>query len=155
MLMMKSSNVFRLLALPALCCAILPRATTAVWQPAVGSKFQIMLSAVPKVDSSLVPINATVYDVDLFDTPKSTITALKAKGISVICYFSAGTAEDWRSDYKSFKSTDLGNALPEWEGEVFVNIKSTSVVNIMKARIRTAASKGCNGIDPDNMGKNH
>jgi hypothetical protein len=114
-----------------------------------------MLSAVPKVDSSLVPRNASVFDVDLFDTPASTISALQAKGIKVICYFSAGTAENWRSDYKSFKSSDLGNALPDWEGEVFVNMKSSNVVNIMKARIKLAASKGCNGIDPDNMGKEH
>jgi hypothetical protein len=152
---MRSLVYSRLLAFPALCCAVTLRATAAVWQPAVGSKMQIMLSAVPKVDNSLVSQNISIIDVDLFDTPASIISGLQAKGIKVICYFSAGTAENWRSDYKAFAPSDLGNALPDWEGEVFVNMKSSNVVNIMKARIKMAATKGCNGIDPDNMGKMH
>jgi endo-alpha-1,4-polygalactosaminidase (GH114 family) len=39
-----------------------------------------------------------LYDLDLFDTPSKTIQQLQAEGHKVICYFSAGSYEDWRSD---------------------------------------------------------
>jgi hypothetical protein len=126
---------------------------SSVWQPEVGAKIQMMISAVPKVDSSLAPRNVSIFDVDLFETPSSTIHALKAKGIKVICYFSAGTGEDWRSDYSQFTSSDLGAGLPDWQGEKYLNLRSDNVLRIMQARIKNAADIGCDGIDPDNMGK--
>ena len=40
-------------------------------------------------------INADIYDIDLLDAPSQTIADLQADGKKVICYFSAGTYEDW------------------------------------------------------------
>jgi hypothetical protein len=127
--------------------------TNSVWQPEVGAKIQMMISAVPKVDESLVPTDVPIFDVDLFEAPASTVSALHEKGIKVICYFSAGTGEDWRSDYSQFKSSDLGAGLPDWQGEKYLNLRSDNVLRIMQARIKKAAELGCDGIDPDNMGK--
>jgi hypothetical protein len=123
-----------------------------VWQPEVGAKIQMMISAVPKVDRSLAPQGVNIFDVDMFEAPASTISALKNKGIKVICYFSAGTGEDWRPDYSQFKSSDLGAGLPDWQGEKYLNLRSENVLKVMKARIQKAADLGCDGIDPDNMG---
>ena len=53
---------------------------------------------------------ARAYDIDLFDAPKSTIDALHAKKRIVICYFSAGSHENWRPDAGSFPSSALGKA---------------------------------------------
>ena len=39
-----------------------------------------------------------LYDIDLFDHPIETILSLREEGRVVICYFSAGTFEDWRPD---------------------------------------------------------
>lgn len=89
----------------------------------------------------------------MFETPSSTIHDLHAHGIKVICYFSAGTSEDWRPDYKQFNSSDKGTGLPDWKGEKYVNLRSANVLRIMKARIANAASIGCDAIDPDNMGE--
>lgn len=95
--------------------------------------------------------NTDVYDIDLFDTSSSTISALKTSGKKVVCYFSAGSSENWRSDYDQFSSNDMGKTLDGWEGERWLDIRSQNVFDIMKARIDLAAAKGCEGVEPDNM----
>ncbi|KAL7771380.1 hypothetical protein CFE70_001323 [Pyrenophora teres f. teres 0-1] len=121
-----------------------------------GQKFQIILLGVPDVSKvPLPPTDAPVWDVDLFDTPATTISALKAAGKIVICYFSAGTAEDWRDDYRDFAATDLGKVLPEWPNEKWVKTGSQGIRTLMAKRIKLAADKGCDAIDPDNTGTSH
>ncbi|KAH7408108.1 glycoside hydrolase superfamily [Phaeosphaeria sp. MPI-PUGE-AT-0046c] len=116
-----------------------------------GQKFQIILLGIPDMTKMpLVPTDAPVWDIDLFDNPASTVSTLKAAGKIVICYFSAGTAEDWRDDYKSFAAADLGKVLPEWPNEKWIRTGSQSIRNIMAKRIKIAADKGCDAIDPDN-----
>ena len=118
-----------------------------------GQKFQIILHGVPDVSvMPLEPIEAMVWDIDLFDSPASTIGALKAAGKTVICYFSAGTAEEWRNDYASFPTADMGNVLPKWPGEKWIRTGSHEIRLIMSKRIQMAADKGCDAIDPDNTG---
>jgi hypothetical protein len=118
-----------------------------------GQKFQIILFGVPDMSKMpLPPIDAPVWDVDLFDNPPATMAALKSAGKIVICYFSAGTAEDWRDDYRSFAAADLGKVLPEWPNEKWVRTGSQGLRNIMAQRIKLAADKGCDAIDPDNTG---
>jgi hypothetical protein len=119
-----------------------------------GQKFQIILFGVPDMSRMpLPPTDAPVWDIDLFDNPTSTMKGLKAAGKIVICYFSAGTAEDWRDDYRDFAATDLGKVLPEWPNEKWIQTGSQSIRNIMAKRIKLAADKGCDAIDPDNTGK--
>lgn len=100
----------------------------------------------------LPPTDALVWDIDLFDNPASTIKGLKAAGKTVICYFSAGTGEDWRDDYKDFPAADLGKVLPEWPNEKWIRTGSQKIRSIMAKRIKLAGDKGCDAIDPDNMG---
>lgn len=76
---------------------------------------------------------------------------LKQNGKVVICYFSAGTSENWRSDYGRFPSSVKGGKVDGWSGERWLNTKSSTVLDIMKDRIDLAKSKGCHGIDPDNV----
>ena len=63
-----------------------------------------------------------------------------------------GTVEDWRSDAKDFPSGDVGKVLPEWPNEKWVRTGSTKVRDIMAKRIKLAGDKGCDAIDPDNIG---
>jgi hypothetical protein len=119
-----------------------------------GQKFQIILQGVPDVSMMpLAPLDAVVWDIDLFDSPASTVGALKAAGKTVICYFSAGTAEDWRDDYTSFPAADLGKVLPNWPNEKWIRTSSAQIRLIMSKRIQMAADKGCDAIDPDNTGE--
>jgi hypothetical protein len=118
----------------------------------VGQKFQIVLNGVPDTSKVLAPADAMVWDVDAEDTTAETIAALHNLGKTVICYFSAGTYENWRPDAKQFPTADMGTTLAEWPNEKWLRLSSTGVRNIMKARISRAAKKGCDAIDPDNTG---
>jgi hypothetical protein len=125
----------------------------AVWQPAVGSSWQIVLINPIKLDatSTSVTPNVDVFDIDLFDNPKTTFDALRRLGKKSVCYFSAGTYEPNRPDSARFKASDRGSELADWPGEYWLNTNSQNVRNIMADRIALAVQKGCDAIDPDNM----
>jgi hypothetical protein len=95
--------------------------------------------------------DVAVYDIDLFDNAPTTISELQAAGRMVVCYFSAGSSEDWRGDFSRFEEADLGLELDEWEGERWLDVTSENVLQIMLDRLDLAASKGCDGVEPDNM----
>lgn len=115
------------------------------WKPAPGTTWQWQLTGT--IDQS---VDVQMYDIDLFDASASLISSLHSKGRVVVCYFST-QYEDWRPDAKSFTSSVIGSALDGWAGEAWVDIRSTTVRNIMKARMALAQSKGCDGIEPDNV----
>ena len=115
------------------------------YQPTVAATWQLQLTGT---------LNTThvvdVYDIDLFDNSSSAIAALQGSGKKVICYFST-SYEDWRSDAADFLSTSLGNNMDDWPGERWVDIRSQNVLDIMLARLDLAVTKGCDGVDPDNV----
>lgn len=111
-----------------------------------GTNWQWQLSG--KVDTT---VSADVYDIDLFDTPIRTINTLKAKGKTVICYFSAGSYEDWRPDAPYFPSDLLGKKLKGWD-EKWLDIRAIGILRkIMVRRLDLAADKGCDAVEPDNV----
>jgi hypothetical protein len=127
--------------------------TTLPWVPSVSDTWQIILSHPPVLsasDQSTTP-NVSIFDIDLFDTPTETIHQLHTMGKKVICYFSAGSYEDWRPDASDFAKKDLGHDLDGWPGEKWLNLTSENVRQIMKQRVNLAKEKGCDGIDPDNI----
>jgi hypothetical protein len=92
-----------------------------------------------------------VYDIDLFDVPESVIEAIQAAGRRVICYFSAGSFEDFRSDAGRFPQEVLGNTLEGFANERWLDIRSTTVLEILEDRLGLAVQKGCDGVEPDNV----
>ncbi|WP_406663937.1 endo alpha-1,4 polygalactosaminidase [Gallaecimonas sp. GXIMD1310] len=123
-----------------------PPVTEGRWlRPTPDTDWQIQLSG---------PLNSqyqvALYDVDLFDTTAAQIQHLQASGRQVICYFSAGTWENWRPDASQFRTADIGYALANWPNEYWLNINSPAVLALMQARLQLAADKGCDGVDPDN-----
>jgi hypothetical protein len=111
------------------------------WQWQIGTDFNISTDLVP---------NVTVYDIDVFNTSQSTVTALHALGCKVIAYIDFGTYENWRSDAASFPSNVKGST-NGWPGENWLDIRADSVKTIMTARINLAVSKGFDAIEPDNI----
>ncbi|EYC50616.1 endo alpha-1,4 polygalactosaminidase [Hylemonella gracilis str. Niagara R] len=96
--------------------------------------------------------DVAVYDIDLFDTSTAQIAALQAAGKKVVCYFSAGSSEDWRDDFQDFEAADMGNPLDSvWVGEKWLDTRSSNVRNIMRKRLDLAQTKGCDGVEPDNV----
>ncbi|KAK3214739.1 hypothetical protein GRF29_19g1174617 [Pseudopithomyces chartarum] len=121
------------------------------WTPPMKSKIQFILTGIPDVDEDFIRPNTGIYEIDMFWTPAETITKMKALGQRTICYFSAATAETWRSDYKDFDKKDLGKELPDWPGEKYLDIRRDNVLKVIKKRIDLAAQKGCDAIEPDNV----
>jgi hypothetical protein len=116
------------------------------YRPTVATTWQWQLKAT--VNTSY---DVEVYDIDLFDSQEALITDLKGQGRRVICYFSAGSSEDWRPDFAEFQSGDMGGPLDQWEGERWLDVRSTNVHRIMLARLDLAKTKGCDGVEPDNV----
>lgn len=121
--------------------------TQLFWRPTPGTSWQIQFSS--QIDTSL---DVQVYDIDLVDTPRSIIDQLHTDGRKVMCYFSAGSWEEWRDDAEYFPDSVLGNDLDGWLGEKWLDIRSLDLLGpIMSARLDMAAQKGCDGVDPDNV----
>lgn len=128
-----------------------PRQTT-YWKPPMKSKIQFILTGIPDVDEGYIQPNAGIYEIDMFWTPVETISKLHELGQKTVCYFSAATAENWRDDYKDFDKADLGMELPDWPGERYLDIRRDNVFKVIKKRIDLAKQKGCDSVEPDNVG---
>ena len=102
-----------------------------------------------KIDTTL---GVDVFNFDLFDTPSSVIEELHRHGIFVMCYFSAGSYEDWRPDASKFPLEVLGKDMEGWLGEKWLDISRLDLLApIMETRLNLAVEKGCAGVDPDNV----
>ncbi len=117
-----------------------------IWRPAPGTTWQWQLQGI--IDTSY---DVQMYDLDLFDAPEQELKELLAAGRVLICYFSAGSYEDWRPDANAFPKDALGNALQGWKGEYWVDITNPGVRSIMEARMDRAVERGCDGVEPDNV----
>lgn len=116
------------------------------WMPAPDSTWQWQLLG--EVNTSY---DVDIYDIDLFDSPRELIAQMHSEGRRVVCYFSAGSVEDWREDFAAFEEDDVGEPLAGWEGERWVDVRSPRVRTIMLARLDLARDKGCDGVEPDNV----
>lgn len=119
---------------------------SSIYKPGISTTWQWQLQGEPNLS-----YDADLYDLDLFNTSTEVITSLHQRGKKVICYFSAGSYESFRSDANTFPNTTLGETLSGFEDEKWLDIRSDAVINIMKARLDLAKSKNCDGVEPDNM----
>ncbi len=108
-----------------------------------------------------------MYDVDLFETPKSTIQALKHDGKIVICYFSAGALEFTDSTHETPARTDdpafptpysdiTGNPVENYPKELWLDIRAGDILEnkikpTIEGRFDLAVEKGCDGVEVDNV----
>lgn len=123
-----------------------PVQAPSAWHPAPGRRWQWQLSGTPDLS-----FDVEMFDLDLFDTPDETIAQLHADGRVLICYFSAGTLEDWREDAGSFPERAVGRALPEWAGERWLDLTDAEVREALARRLDRAVERGCDGVEPDNV----
>lgn len=120
---------------------------TTIWQPSPGTSWQWQLSG--SIDTSF---DVQMIDIDLFDAPQSVIDQLHADGRVVICYFSAGSWEDWRADAADFPASLLGKPLDDWPNEKWLDIRQLDTLGpLMQTRLDVAVQKQCDGVEPDNV----
>jgi len=123
------------------------KTASGIWRPTPGTTWQWQLQGT--IDTS---IDVEMYDIDLFDAPTATITYLKDAGREVVCYFSAGSWENWRPDAGDYPAAVLGDPLDGWAGEAWVDIRRLDLLGpLLEARLDLASSKGCTGVEPDNV----
>lgn len=119
----------------------------APWRPVPGTTWQWQLSG-----RIVTSIDVAMYDVDLFDAPTAVIERLHQAGRVVVCYFSAGSWEDWRPDQGAFPESVKGEALAGWPGERWLDVRRLDLLApIMEGRLDLAVARGCDGVEPDNV----
>ena len=118
-----------------------------VWKPSPGTSWQWQLTGT--IDTSF---NVAMYDIDLFDSSASLINKLHNEGRIVICYFSAGSWENWRPDAGRYPASVKGKVLEGWPDEKWLDIRQLDILGpLIEARLDMAVNKGCDGVEPDNV----
>lgn len=118
-----------------------------VWKPVPGTSWQWQLAGA--VDASF---DVAMYDIDLFENSASLIRQLHNDGRIVICYFSAGSWENFRPDAGGYPASVKGNALEGWPDERWLDIRQLAALGpLIQARLDLAVEKGCDGVEPDNV----
>jgi hypothetical protein len=117
------------------------------WRPAVRDTWQVQFSG--RID---LAVHADVFDLDLFDTPPSSVAALHARGRRVVCYVNAGAWEQWRPDAGRYPRSLLGRELEGWPGERWLDIRRIDLLApVLHARMDACRRKGFDGVEFDNV----
>jgi hypothetical protein len=115
--------------------------------PTPGTTWQWQLQS--GIDLSF---DVDVYDVDMVEAGDGELAQLRAGGRQIICYFSAGTFEDFRDDSERFPVEARGLPLEEpFEDELWLDIRDPAVRAVIADRIALAARRGCDAVEPDNV----
>ncbi|MEA2676132.1 MAG: hypothetical protein QOJ81_273 [Chloroflexota bacterium] len=124
-----------------------PSVAAAAWSPGPRTTWQIQFSG--RLNPS---IDATAFDLDMFDTAASAIATLHSKGRRVVCYINAGAWEDWRPDADRYPGSVKGRALDGWPGERWLDVRRIDVLGpILTDRLDTCKAKGFDGVEFDNV----
>jgi hypothetical protein len=102
----------------------------------------------------------SVYDIDGIINSSATVAALHARGVHVICYIEAGSAGNYYSAEQEGTTTSyfdqlqsagvLGNTLPGYPQESFLNIASPAAVSIVESMIQhECAAKRFDAVETD------
>jgi hypothetical protein len=115
-----------------------------VWVPPLRTRWQWQLTGT--IDTSK---DVEMYDIDLFETPDTALEALGDR--VVICYFSAGSLEDFRDDVGFVDEAAIGNKLDGWADERWLDVTHPDVWQLATQRLDRAVERGCDGVEPDNV----
>jgi len=111
---------------------------SATWsQPQPGLKFEYKLNGAFDPASDYIA-GVQLYLIDGWETPAAAVAALRARGAGIypVCYFSAGSREDWRPDAGAYGAADVGGPLEVWPGERWVDVRSANVRTILDKVMR-------------------
>jgi hypothetical protein len=130
-----------LLALPASGLGAIwhPKPTTAAWQ------WQLQ----GRIDTG---VDASVYDIDGFETSKATVRTLHRQGRRAICYLDVGSWESYRPDAGRFPRSVIGNVYEGFPEENWLDVRRFHLfAGPLRDRIAICARKGFDAVEPDNI----
>lgn len=91
------------------------------------------------------------FDIGNDDPIAPQVAAIQSKNNQVSGYISVGTGENWRDDFSQLEPFLSDKEWEDWQGEFFVNVTTTGILDIMKARIDKIAAWGLDWVEFDNM----
>jgi hypothetical protein len=116
-----------------------PAPQTAAWQ------WQLQGRLDPRIDAS-------VYDVDGFETSAAQVRALHRRGRKVICYLDVGSWESFRPDAGEFPRSVLGRRYEGFPNERWLDVSRFHLFAApLRQRIEMCARKGFDAVEPDNV----
>jgi hypothetical protein len=121
-----------------------PQPSGAWWRPPVRQSWQWQLTT--PVDRS---VDVQVYDIDYEHNDAAVVVALHSAGRRVVCYLEVGAMESFRPDAARFAASIVGNVVPGYPDERYVDIRSPLLRPIIEARFDTCKNKGFDAIEPD------
>ncbi len=126
---------------------LLPAPAAAMWKPRAGVSWQLQLSG--KVDTR---VQAHVFDFDLLTHGSRIVRALHARHRRVVCYFSAGSNESFRSADQQFPLGTLGERLRDYPDERWLDIRRLDELKpLIERRLDRCRRNGYDGVDFDNV----
>lgn len=97
-------------------------------------------------------MNAQVFDIDLLTNSRSVVRELRRKHRKVICYFSAGTNESFRSPSQQFPTDTRGARLADYPDERWLDIRRIDELKpLIERRLDRCKRNGFVGADFDNV----
>jgi hypothetical protein len=132
---------------PSVGCHEMPR-RHGRWQPApTVEPWQWQLQG--KVDTG---VKACVFDVDGFETPRSTVAALHRRHVEVICYLDVGSWESYRPDRGEFPPSVIGRRYAGFPDERWLDVSRFHLFERpLEQRFSMCARKGFDAVEPDNL----
>jgi hypothetical protein len=116
-----------------MCCALVP-----------GLTWQLQLSG--RVDTS---VKAQVFDIDLLTNSRAVVHHIHGR---VLCYFSAGTNESFRSPSQQYPPSTRGQPLADYPDEQWLDIRRLDKLKpLIERRLDICKRKGFIGADFDNV----
>jgi hypothetical protein len=117
--------------------------------PRPEATFQWQLSGYPP-DLS---VDAEVYDLDLFETTDAELAELQSRDdVTTVCYFSAGTYEEFRDDADGFPEELRGEPLPDHPDERWLDVRAIDeLAPVIEARLDRCAERGFDAVEMDNV----
>jgi len=120
--------------------------------PVPGEAWQWMLSSVPKPADLAATPEVRAWDIDGFDASSEDVDDIHALPATAVCYISAGSFENWRSDAGDFPDSVKGKNLDGWAGEKWLDIRQIAILEpIMSSRMQMCEEKGFDAVEADNV----
>jgi len=149
-----------LLALPLAACngtngILLVRHDGAAGMPAEADNPYVPAANVrwlAQLDGAIdVQQDAQLFYLDAEQQPPEALATLRAEGRHYLCYLSAGSLEAFRQDTQDFPDSAIGNALTEFPGERWLDVRDETVRELMAKRVTALGAVGCDGVPPSSL----
>lgn len=118
------------------------------WIPTQDMTWNIILGSKIDLDDDFPQI----VEIDL-ERNYAYVDELHNRGVKVICYFSGGTIEKYRSDYEDYVAVEglVRNKYSKWPNEWWLDYRVPGIKPLIEKRMKLAIDHKCDAIDIDNL----